>query len=50
MKKLFIIRFETNLNASMQMKIMSNSYDNAKRQILKHFPNAFNYILRYEKY
>lgn len=42
MKTEFIIHFETNLNATMQMKVISNSYYDAKRQVIKQFPDAFN--------
>jgi hypothetical protein len=41
-KRMTTIRFETNLNASMTMKIFPASEINMKRQILKQFPDAFN--------
>ena len=39
-KKVYIIRFKTNLNALMKLTVKASSWQNAVRKVKKEFPSA----------
>jgi len=41
--KIYTIRFQTNLNASMVMDIYARSYKAAIKKVLKEFPDAYDF-------
>ena len=45
-KEIFEITFETNLNASMKIKVRATNKKAALRQLKRYYPSAFNIEIR----